>query len=618
MGKRWRHWAICALIVAVSTAGARLSDRVRIFHLMHLKALDTYFGVRGVQPTSNVVLLMMDQKTSNAFPDDPTLFWQPQYAKAIQAASDAGAKAMALDLAFGVSVAKWEPNNDQILAAAVSTVSMPVVIGYATELNSSEGAQTLPVNILAAGLGLDGFPNITEDEDGFVRYQELMEAPDPSNPSTEAKHSLALRVVEKYLGKDASLKNGHLMLGGMEVPTVRDRTIAINFAGPPETFPMISLSDFLIAADRGDREQLSKWVKGKIVLLGSDSKSDRFDTPFYSLFKGDKWTTPGVEVHANTVHTLIDRAFLRLSPDWVATAAALAAAVLTTLIMLWFRPWLAGAWMGVVLAAVLVATFLLFLNGWILSASELLLAMILAAAGSGIYRFFMTQQRGALFRKAVSLFVGRQVASSLDNADDISLSGRRLSVTILFSDIRGFTAFTEKMCEEQGPEMVVKLLNEYMAMMVSLIVAHGGHVNKFIGDGILAVFSDEDQGATPGDHARRAVHCATRMVTAPSQFKTGAGIHTGLAVVGNIGSAEKMEFTVLGDTVNLASRLESLNKEQHTCLIMSDATQRELGNEIETVKLGAVPVRGKAAPIVLYTVASLVPAVTEEKEPVHA
>jgi adenylate cyclase len=95
------------------------------------------------------------------------------------------------------------------------------------------------------------------------------------------------------------------------------------------------------------------------------------------------------------------------------------------------------------------------------------------------------------------------------------------------------------------------------------------------------------------------------MVTAPSQFQTGAGIHTGPAVVGNVGSADKMEYTVLGDTVNLASRLESLNKERHTKLLMTAATQARLGGRVETMHLGIVPVRGKALPIDVYTVASL-------------
>ncbi len=142
--------------------------------------------------------------------------------------------------------------------------------------------------------------------------------------------------------------------------------------------------------------------------------------------------------------------------------------------------------------------------------------------------------------------------------------------------------------------------------MCEIIVRHGGHVNKFIGDGILAVFSDDDDGAKPGDHAVRAINCAVEMVTAPSEFKTGTGMHSGEVVIGNVGSSEKMEFTVLGDTVNLASRLESLNKENKTKLLMSGTTNEMLGGEIDTYYLGAVPVRGKTEPMKLYTVTSLV------------
>ena len=131
-------------------------------------------------------------------------------------------------------------------------------------------------------------------------------------------------------------------------------------------------------------------------------------------------------------------------------------------------------------------------------------------------------------------------------------------------------------------------------------------MNKFIGDGILAVFSDDDEGAKPGDHALRAVTCAIEMVTAPGEFKTGAGLHSGEVVIGNVGSSDKMEFTVLGDTVNLASRLESLNKEHKTKLLLSEATFEIIGGAIDTLYLGAVPVRGKSVPMKLYTAASLV------------
>jgi adenylate cyclase len=142
--------------------------------------------------------------------------------------------------------------------------------------------------------------------------------------------------------------------------------------------------------------------------------------------------------------------------------------------------------------------------------------------------------------------------------------------------------------------------------MCSIIVAHNGHVNKFIGDGILAVFSDDD-GAVQGDHPERAVRCGIAMAQEPGQFRTGIGIHTGITVVGNIGSTDKMEYTVLGDTVNLASRLESLNKENKTSLLMSEVTELLMEGRVPTVMLGSVNVRGQAKPVNIFTAAALAP-----------
>ncbi len=144
--------------------------------------------------------------------------------------------------------------------------------------------------------------------------------------------------------------------------------------------------------------------------------------------------------------------------------------------------------------------------------------------------------------------------------------------------------------------------------MVSIIVKHAGYVNKFIGDGILAVFSDDDERARAGDHAGRAVACAAEMVQTPAgDFKTGAGIHSGEVVIGNVGSSDKMEFTVLGDTVNLASRLESLNKElKKQSYFLVRETREMSGGLIDTIYIGEVPVRGKTEPMKLYTVKSLV------------
>ena len=588
--------------------GAALLGDIRFFQILNLKAYDAHFVVRdflGRRPAiSNIVLLLADQKTLDAFPE-LRIFWHQHYANVIRAAGQAGAKVIGLDLDFGIPVDKYEPDFDRLLAEAVSTSPVPVVCAYATDIHTNPEAQRIPINMLSPALGLAGFANVTSDSDDFVRRQELIEAPPPSASDPPPEHSLALRIAEKYAGSDAGFEQDKLVFQGHGIPIDKDRTIYINYAGPPDTFPSVSLADFEAAAKAGNLDQLKKWVSGKIVLVGTDALDDRRATPFFTLFSGTKWLTPGVEIHANTVRTLLTRSYLAPAPQWALVLALLLATGGTVWITTSLAAGRAVAFLLLEIAGILVATHLLFEGGILLSTSEILLATCICLIASVVYRFATEQTRGNLFHRAVSLFVGKQLATSLDESDAIALSGKRMEVTILFTDIRGFTAFTEQVSEEQGPEVVVQLLNEYMKMMVGIIVVYRGHVNKFIGDGILAVFSDDDEGAQPGDHALRAVRCATRMVTAPSRFETGAGIHTGPAVVGNVGSADKMEYTVLGDTVNLASRLESLNKEHHTKLLMTDITQRKLGNQVETLHLGPAPVRGKALPIELYTVASL-------------
>jgi adenylate cyclase len=613
MKKKWRHWALCAILAAGSALAASLLSDIRFFQILNLKAYDAHFVARdwlaqmlGQRTAiSDIVLLLEDQKTRDTFPE-PLIFWHQHYANVIRAAGQSGARVIGLDLAFGIPVEKYQPDFDRMLGEVVSTSPVPVVCAYATELNSNPDAQGIPINMLSAALGLSGFANVTSDSDDFVRRQELTEAPSNNPNDPPPAHSLALRIAEKFAGSDAAFDHGQLVFQGHVIPIAPDRTIAINYAGPPGTFPSVSMADFEAAAKTGNLDQLRKWVDGKIVLVGTDDLSDRRDTPFFTLFSGTKWLTPGVEIHANTVRTLLTRSYLVPAPQWELVLALLAAASLAVMVVTSFVAIRAVILVSLEVLVILVGTHALFERGFVLSTSEVLVATSIGLIVSLVYRWATEETRGDLFHRAVSLFVGKQLASSLEETEAIALSGKRMEVTILFTDIRGFTAFSEQVCEEEGPERVVQLLNEYMAMMVGIILAYRGHVNKFIGDGILAVFSDDDEDAKPGDHALRAVRCATRMVTARSRFSTGAGIHTGLVVVGNVGSADKMEFTVLGDTVNLASRLESLNKEHHTKLLMTDVTESKLGSQVDTLHLGQVPVRGKAQPIELFTVKSLV------------
>jgi adenylate cyclase len=485
-----------------------------------------------------------------------------------------------------------------------------VVCGYVPSMNTNQQTLPVPINMVAAGMGLSAYANLTADPDDFVRRQELLEAPSSNPADPPPARGLAMRVAEKFLGEDATFQNGQLRLQGHTIPISRERSIFVNYAGGPNTFGSVSLADFIAAARAGKMDQLRHWVQGKIVLVGADNFDDRFATPFFTLFAGPRWTTAGVEIHANTIRTILENRYLEYVPEWGRLLGLLLATAITAGIVMGLTAARAVGALVLEILGTLISAQILFRMGLVLSTAELLVAVIMSAIALVVYRFATAETRGNLFSKAIHLFVGKELASSLEKTRTINLSGKRQTVTIMFTDIRGFTAFTEKASEEEGPEVVVQLLNEYMTMMVSIIVMYGGQVNKFIGDGILAVFSDDDEGAEPGDHAIRAVKCAARMVTAPSRFETGAGIHTGLVVIGNVGSADKMEYTVLGDTVNLASRLESLNKENHTRLLMSEVTESLLRGEVETTPIGTVPVRGKTVPIKLFSVPSTLGAKT--------
>ena len=243
-----------------------------------------------------------------------------------------------------------------------------------------------------------------------------------------------------------------------------------------------------------------------------------------------------------------------------------------------------------------LATQLLFRGGWMLSGSELVLSGMLALLGTLVYRYFSAEQLGSFFERAIGVFVDTGVAARLRSERTISMHGASQTATILFSDIRGFTRF----CDGKDPAEVVASLNQYFKTMVAIIVKRQGRANKFIGDGILAIFSE-------GEHARLAVECGQEMVGQPGPFRTGAGIHTGTIVLGNIGSPDKMEYTALGETVNVASRLESLNKECKTQLLMSEETRRLLPETFQTVCLGPQSIRGMSEPLVVHTLEALKP-----------
>jgi adenylate cyclase len=431
----------------------------------------------------------------------------------------------------------------------------------------------------AAALGATAYVNLTADEDDFIRSIELVE---PGTGSQPRMQSMALAMAEKYMGRPVHYPS---------------RLITIRYAGPAGTIRRVSLVDFLQAARAGKTELLRSWVAGKAVLLGADDLADRYATPYYAFRAGSPANTMGVEIHASALNTLLSGRFLQKASLPVSLALMFLVALCASIATMLSAGWRLIAWHAALVGSVVLGAHVAFRAGWLVPVFSLLAAAALAFLLSLVARALTVARNRNSLRRAIRLFVGEEVAEAVEATGSVGLTGRREFVTVLFSDIRGFTAFSET----HEPEIVVERLNEYLSAMTALIVRHGGEVNKFVGDGVLAVFSGADSAGE--SHASRAVRCAMDMVATPLPFETRTGIHTGYVIVGNIGSSDKLEYTVLGDTVNLASRLEGLNKEFSTNILFGTATCELLDPGVMVRRLGEVNVKGKSAPVALYTVA---------------
>ncbi|MEO7271514.1 MAG: adenylate/guanylate cyclase domain-containing protein, partial [Vicinamibacterales bacterium] len=273
-----------------------------------------------------------------------------------------------------------------------------------------------------------------------------------------------------------------------------------------------------------------------------------------------------------------------------------------------------GAWSGIALQR--------FGHGLWLPMAGPLLAMAFALFGGTAYRYFVEDREKRMVKGLFGRYVSKDVYDQLlDNPGLAQLGGRRRQMTVLFSDIRGFTSITEK----GEPEELVGQLNEYFTRMVDIVFRNHGTVDKFVGDMVMALF-----GAPVDDvhHAEHAVVAATEMVRelgvlnerwasqGRARLDIGIGVNSGDMIAGNIGSSSIMSYTVIGDNVNLGSRLESLNKDYHTRIIISDATRSQLTGSYELRPLGNVVVKGKTRAVAIFEVVvpSPFPAAHEDVE----
>ena len=383
---------------------------------------------------------------------------------------------------------------------------------------------------------------------------------------------------------------------------------SLDAAGRP-TFTSYSFYDLFYSEQQllaGEAPQIDPaQFKDRIVVVGLSAQGlqrDNFSVPFQA------GQMPGAEVHANVVDGLLRNRVIAPS-GWLADVTFLVVPTLLVSVIGAFVPaWITGVVALTTGVAVWFASLRLFAAGVWTPLVAPLVAVAMAFVGDLAWQYFVEGREKRQVKKLFSRFVAKDVYEQLiADPSRAALGGARRTMTVLFSDVRGFTSLSEK----GEPEDVVRQLNEYFSRMVQVLFEHRGTLDKFVGDMVMALFGAP---LDDPDHAEHAVQAALAMSRALDdlnrrwaaegrpQLDIGIGINTGDMVAGNIGSDTIMSYTVIGDAVNLGARLESLNKDYSSRVIISEATRAALKGRYDIRPLGEVTVKGKSRAVAIYEV----------------
>jgi len=457
---------------------------------------------------------------------------------------------------------------------------------------------TPPIPALMDAAKALGHVTMQADQDGTTRWEAVV-----FEDRGRYYPSLAIQAVRLALGvepKALTLDFGRgITVGSRTAPLdPRDRLL-INYAGPGGTIRHLSAVDIMSGKLSPDA------LRDRIVFIGATAEGtyDLRVTPTSPVM-------PGVEKHANVAANILNGRFLR-RPVWV-ELVEMAGILVFPLTLAWLLPRLRPVVsLGAVVAiwsGVFAVAHVAFRGGLWLPVVYSSLALGLTFVGITVFRLLTEERQRLWTKRAFQRFVSPEVVEQImDNPAALQFGGEIRPLTVLFTDIRDFTGFTER----HQPQEVVQMLHEYLTKMVDQVLAQQGTLDKFIGDAVMAIFGAP---LPQPDHAERACRAALGMIReletlqarwateGREPFRMGVGINTGEMVVGNLGSEQLFDYTVVGDGVNLAARLESLNKEYKTTLpiIISESTYLAAKDVLEVRRLGEVTVKGKSQAVVIY------------------
>ena len=443
-----------------------------------------------------------------------------------------------------------------------------------------------------------GFFNISPDFDGLVRRVPMLIHHDGELFPTLALRSLLLglgiETIVCFSGPDGL---EYIRAGDFTIPVDPSGRMLLAFQGPSRTYPYYSASDIL--QGKIDRDLL----EGRIAFVGTSAPGllDIRATPFDQLY-------PGVEVHATAIDNIITGNHL-IMPPWGPGAQALAIALAGLLGTLAFG--FAGPRIYVPLAAALVGgaiyiSYWFFLQGIVVTPVYVLLTIIVLGFTLPVLRFWQEERQKSTLRSTFSRYVSPEIVKRLTKYSGDLFAGEERELTILFTDIRGFTSMSENL----SPQQIVTLLNRYFTPMTALVRGSQGTLDKFIGDALMAFWNAPLEVS---DHPAQAVNAALSMHIKLKELNEqlradygitiamGAGLHTGQVYVGNMGSDDLVNYTIIGDNVNLASRLEGLCPMYGVTTVISGHTKDCCPEGLFAYQyIDTLRVKGKAEPVEVF------------------
>jgi len=613
---------VSALVIGVLCAAiALIAGQTRIVHNWELKAYDWRMRTTALHLEKNIALLYVDEQSLRHMEEMGVGWPWPRelYAPALVFLKRGGAKAVFFDIIysedsvygviddekiargiengpksyFAVFATKHDGPDDPRIATVMKKMSIPFTGNAPSEIGEIRSFKSLPIQPIVESAHAFGNVQSPPDADGTYRRIPLA-----WKYGKDIIPSIALKLAADSATGDVQwLGDDKIRVGKYDLPIDETANMMLKFPRSPKVFPTYPLAEVLVSQQQimdGEKPRIDPSLfKDKIVIVGLSAPG------LYDLKASPvSHVVPGAFIHATAVSNLLSGQAMAASSIPIRALfiflMSCAAALGLSFLKRW---WSLSLYSAGLIAVLFFGTLLFFAKGYWLPLITPFFAMVLASITTLMRNYLTEGRKKVAIKRAFGQYLSPEVVNEIaEDPENIELGGSRKEISILFSDIAGFTPFSEKLT----PEELVSKLNEYLTVMTEIILKHGGTLDKYIGDAIMAFWGAPLEIS---DHASRATKAALEMQAAIDRFPelaTRIGIHTGSAVVGNIGSEQRFNYTAMGDVVNLASRLEGLNKYFGTRVLVSESTKKHLGADTICKRLGMVRVKGRLEPIDIF------------------